>query len=165
LWWLWVAGLVWPGARLGLGQDGLRCPICRDNCNPMARTSATRNGSTRRWRETRARMLRQLPAICGICGRLIADPQPCDVDHILPVEHGTTDQPSNLTLTHRSCNRGRRVKVAPRAAPATTPTDENPGHLIRTWSATGSAATTKRCGVCRRRGHACPDADPDLPSL
>lgn len=143
----------------------------------MATRTAKRNGSTRKWRETRARMLRTLPARCGICGQWITHPGTCDVDHILPVEHGGTDHPSNLRLTHASCNRGRRVKRVSRAVveapvakpadaldwrksyPPNWPPDPDPAGTVVTWSRHwwGAGQFNPRCPHCRELGRACTD--------
>src|SRR3954453_21612141 len=125
----------------------------------MATRTVKRNGSTRKWRETRARMLRQLPARCGICGQWITHPGTCDVDHIVPVEHGGTDAPSNLRLTHASCNRGRRVKPAryvarrhsgpPGLAVVPGLSDPEPDNKVVSWSRHWFGPANPRCPHCR----------------
>jgi 5-methylcytosine-specific restriction endonuclease McrA len=77
-----------------------------------------RNGSTRKWRETRKRMLRKLPAICPLCVRWIVDVDSAHIDHVLPVSRGGDDRPSNLRMVHKRCNlsRGNRGVRAVRPA-------------------------------------------------
>lgn len=63
-----------------------------------------RNGSTRAWREKRARIL-AASDICHICGKPGAD----SVDHVIPVARGGTDDDFNLAPAHHDiepyCNR------------------------------------------------------------
>ena len=68
-----------------------------------------RNGSTRRWRTLRARIL-AASDICHICGQPGADA----VDHLVPKSRGGTDDPSNLAPAHHDiepfCNRRKSDK-------------------------------------------------------
>ena len=74
-----------------------------------------RNGSTRRYRQARALVLAYAD-LCWLCDKPFADPRdPPVCDHVIPVSHGGSDQPSNLRAAHRSCNlrRGnKRVKIS-----------------------------------------------------
>jgi 5-methylcytosine-specific restriction protein A len=54
-----------------------------------------RNGSTRTWRELRARVLKASD-VCRICGQPGAD----SVDHMTPLARGGTNPPSNLAPAH-----------------------------------------------------------------
>lgn len=58
-----------------------------------------RNGSTYRWRKTRERILLRDEFRCSYCGAIANQ-----VDHITPVEHGGTDEDSNLTAACTTCN-------------------------------------------------------------
>lgn len=53
------------------------------------------NGSTRQWREVRARVLKASD-LCHICGHAGSDA----VDHLIPVAKGGTNDPSNLRPAH-----------------------------------------------------------------
>lgn len=44
--------------------------------------------------------------LCHICGGP-ADPVAWDIDHITPKSQGGTDDPSNLGVSHPSCNRSK----------------------------------------------------------
>jgi len=58
-----------------------------------------RDGSTRAWRSTRARILARDGHRCQQCG------EPAEhVDHITPVASGGTDHPGNLRATCADCN-------------------------------------------------------------
>ncbi|WP_366484834.1 HNH endonuclease signature motif containing protein [uncultured Arthrobacter sp.] len=61
-------------------------------------------GSSRQWRELRARILKASD-VCHICGRPGADA----VDHIVPLARGGTNDPRNLAPAHHDvepkCNR------------------------------------------------------------
>lgn len=63
-----------------------------------------RNGSTRAWRDLRARILRNSDT-CHICGQPGADA----IDHITPLARGGTNHPTNLRPAHHNteprCNR------------------------------------------------------------
>jgi len=59
----------------------------------------TRNGSTRAWRELRLKILARDANTCGYCGA-----EAKHVDHIIPVAHGGTDSPDNLTAACARCN-------------------------------------------------------------
>lgn len=44
--------------------------------------------------------------ICGICGGAVS-PDDVDIDHMTPISRGGMSVPSNLRVTHSSCNRSR----------------------------------------------------------
>lgn len=44
--------------------------------------------------------------LCGICGEPV-DLAKMDIDHIVQLAEGGSDDPSNLRVTHAPCNRGR----------------------------------------------------------
>jgi 5-methylcytosine-specific restriction enzyme A len=69
-------------------QSGSYCSWCKP-----------RNGSTRSWRNTRARVLYRDRWTCQQCGAR-AD----HVDHITPVRFGGTDEESNLQALCERCN-------------------------------------------------------------
>jgi 5-methylcytosine-specific restriction endonuclease McrA len=60
----------------------------------------TRNGSTRKWRKARARILRRDGERCAYCGGH-AD----QVDHVVPVFAGGSDKRENLVAACGRCNR------------------------------------------------------------
>jgi 5-methylcytosine-specific restriction endonuclease McrA len=72
--------------------------------------SRARNGSTRRYRRSRALVLAHAD-LCWLCGKPFTDPRdPPVCDHVIPVSRGGTDHPSNLRAAHRSCNLRRGNK-------------------------------------------------------
>ena len=73
---------------------GSYCPRCEP-----------RNGSTRQWRNTRARVLYRDRWICQTCGAGAAH-----VDHITPVLFGGTDDESNLQASCERCNLGKGAR-------------------------------------------------------
>lgn len=58
-----------------------------------------REGSTRQWRKTRARILRRDQHTCRRCGR-----RATHVDHVEPLAQGGTDDDSNLQALCADCN-------------------------------------------------------------
>jgi 5-methylcytosine-specific restriction protein A len=75
------------------------CTVCGTLTRAGSRCPAhARNGSTRQWRRTRARVLAQQP-MCVHSGR------PAEhVDHITPMSRGGTDHPANLQALCAACN-------------------------------------------------------------
>jgi 5-methylcytosine-specific restriction endonuclease McrA len=74
--------------------------------------------STRRWRELRAYMISralQRGEVCGICGRPLQPGQKLHLDHVLPRSWGGMDYPSNLRVSHATCNlrRGNQLRIRP----------------------------------------------------
>ncbi len=55
---------------------------------------------------------------CHICGEPIAEGEPWDTDHLIPVSRGGGDEVANLRPSHRRCNRARGAGPAPRHWPA-----------------------------------------------
>jgi 5-methylcytosine-specific restriction endonuclease McrA len=60
------------------------------------------------WKRIRQVILARDLGICAYCG---ADAT--EVDHILPVKHGGTDDESNLTASCVRCNRSKGTKSKP----------------------------------------------------
>lgn len=56
-------------------------------------------GSTRKWREMRAYILKRDQHTCAYCGE-----DANEVDHVIPVAHGGTDDEWNLVAACRRCN-------------------------------------------------------------
>lgn len=56
-------------------------------------------------KETRNRLWKSRPHICGICGLEIASKDEMNLDHIIPRSRGGSDDESNLQLSHAICNR------------------------------------------------------------
>ena len=50
--------------------------------------------------------------VCRLCGDDVPAVADVDIDHIVPVTRGGSDHPSNLQVTHASCNRrkGNRLQ-------------------------------------------------------
>ncbi|MDP9346365.1 MAG: HNH endonuclease [Actinomycetota bacterium] len=69
-------------------NSGSYCPACRP-----------RNGSSRRWRNIRARVLHRDRWTCQMCGARASH-----VDHIRPVLFGGSDDENNLQALCEACN-------------------------------------------------------------
>lgn len=67
----------------------------------MPSTPPARNG--RPWRRLVARIVRRDGGICHLCGQ----PGATTADHLTPVSHGGTNDPTNLAAAHAWCNRSR----------------------------------------------------------
>lgn len=48
---------------------------------------------------------------CGICGSFIQADEPLDIDHVIPVALGGSNEPSNLQAAHAVCNRRKGARV------------------------------------------------------
>jgi 5-methylcytosine-specific restriction endonuclease McrA len=51
-------------------------------------------------------------ADCHLCGERLGLADEIDVDHVVPVAAGGTDDISNLRLAHASCNRSKGASAA-----------------------------------------------------
>lgn len=72
--------------------------------------TAKRSGRGRagqRLRAVVAATARGGPLVCWLCGRPIGPDEPWDVDHVVPLSRGGTDDPANLRPAHASENRAR----------------------------------------------------------
>ncbi len=55
--------------------------------------------------------------VCAICGQPLThglpalNPAAPVVDHIIPVAHGGSDEPTNKQVAHRRCNRAKGTKA------------------------------------------------------
>jgi len=76
---------------LGCGRTIAKGSYCVA-CNP-------RRGSTRAWRQVRAGVLFRDAYVCAVCGAC-AD----EVDHVVPLGRGGTDEPANLRSLCRTCH-------------------------------------------------------------
>jgi len=65
------------------------------------------------WQRTRRRILREHRAICYLCGKPGAD----QVDHVVPVSRGGTDEDANLRPVHRRCHERKTGREARAAQP------------------------------------------------
>jgi 5-methylcytosine-specific restriction endonuclease McrA len=82
------------------------CQVCAtpiphgSRCLIHAKTRQSKGrGSTRKWRETRLRILRRDAYRCHYCGQAANT-----VDHVIPKAKGGTDDPSNLVAACARCN-------------------------------------------------------------
>lgn len=77
--------------------------------------SKAKRATDRRWREVRAAIL-AANQTCGICGEIInvglsgLHPDGPNIDHIIPLAHGGSDDLANLMPTHRRCNLAKGAK-------------------------------------------------------
>ena len=77
-----------PCITCGTPSRGSRCPA-----------HTLRNGSTRAWRTLRAEILYRDAYRCALCPRAASE-----VDHIVPIAEGGTDDPSNLRSLCHDCH-------------------------------------------------------------
>ncbi len=70
----------------------------------MATTTDTRK--TYAWQQTRLRILKRDQNICAYCGG-----HANSVDHIHPVNHGGTDDDTNLVACCTPCNSSKKDKI------------------------------------------------------
>ena len=68
---------------------------------------ARRRPDTAAWRRTRALILNNAHHRCAICHHIATHTDPLEIDHIVAVADGGSDEPNNLRAVHRSCNRKR----------------------------------------------------------
>ena len=81
------------------------------------------NGSTNRWRERRALILKMHDYCCAYCGD-----DANTVDHVIPINNGGTDDPLNLVACCSRCNtafRDRDKHIEMRIS------DVNHSHIVR----------------------------------
>lgn len=90
-----------------------RCLTCqrviasgRPRCGPC--TAAKDAGKVkhpggRGWQRTRDDVLARDGWVCWLCGQ----PGATTADHVTPVAHGGSDDPTNLRAAHASCNSAR----------------------------------------------------------
>ncbi|MFE7113926.1 HNH endonuclease [Streptomyces sp. NPDC057654] len=67
---------------------------------PWANTSARNQNRSAGWTALRLRILRRDRYVCYLCG----SPNASEVDHIVPVARGGTDDPLNLAAACRPCH-------------------------------------------------------------
>jgi 5-methylcytosine-specific restriction endonuclease McrA len=84
------------------------CPLCppRDTRSPSSRRTGRRD-----WTKLRQRVFAVYGTTCWICGQ----PGAGQVDHVIPVALGGSDDIANLRPAHGWCN-NRRGAGSPRAA-------------------------------------------------
>ena len=77
--------------------------------------------SHRRWQDFRRRVLEHYPPVCHLCGKAIdltlpgTVPQGPTVDHVVPrSKGGRVFDLNNCRPAHKSCNSGKKDRVAPR---------------------------------------------------
>jgi hypothetical protein len=111
------------GVKLRRFCDGTRfryvfysAKACLGGCGALVNSGSycsrcqPRNGSTRRWRNTRARVLYRDGWTCQRCGARASH-----IDHIQPVLFGGTDDETNLQALCTACNlsKGSRPSLRP----------------------------------------------------
>jgi 5-methylcytosine-specific restriction endonuclease McrA len=72
------------------------------------RSALGSNGSTRRWRDIRQRIVKRDRRMCQVCGMVTLRG---DVDHIMPRIAGGSDDPSNLRYLCKAHHKARREPV------------------------------------------------------
>lgn len=80
-------------------------------------------GSTTRWRQIRAYVLRRDGYTCQINGP-VCTRRATEVDHIVEKAHGGQDNPDNLRAACRACNLGRNARQ---------PAPEPPTRKVSNW--------------------------------
>jgi len=100
---------------------GSRCTFHEAERERNRRTPSQRITETHRWKLLRAELIETRPWVCGICGNRIATRDEIEADHIVPVaDGGAPFDPTNVRLSHRSCNRRRRASRVRRPWPGST---------------------------------------------
>jgi 5-methylcytosine-specific restriction endonuclease McrA len=66
------------------------------------------NGSTRRWRKVRQRIVKRDRSMCQSCGVVTLRG---DVDHVMPRHLGGSDAATNLRYLCRTCHKARRGAI------------------------------------------------------
>jgi 5-methylcytosine-specific restriction protein A len=90
--------------------------------SPMTarRTEAMPDG----WPETRLRILKRDRRVCYLCRRHGA----AEVDHVIPVSRGGSEDDSNLAAIHARCHRSKTAREA-RGEPRRRPAEQHPGAI------------------------------------
>lgn len=66
----------------------------------------------RAWAKLRASIAAvQLGGPCGYCHAPVLASQIWELDHAIPRAHGGSDDPANLRIVHRLCNRRAGIKL------------------------------------------------------
>lgn len=68
-----------------------------------------RKMGSKKWRRIRARVFARDGERCAYCGK---HEGPWEIDHVMPLRHGGTDDLSNLRVSCRRCNQVKKAKVA-----------------------------------------------------
>lgn len=74
-------------------------------------------GSKSDWRDWRyqdaikRQLINSKGAICGICGKPIANMKDCTIDHIIPISRGGMTTLDNCQLAHKLCNRMKGSRI------------------------------------------------------
>jgi 5-methylcytosine-specific restriction endonuclease McrA len=64
-------------------------------------------------RSTREFVIARDGRVCGICGDPIGRDEALDIDHVIPVALGGSDDRDNLQPSHASCNRSKGARLIP----------------------------------------------------
>jgi len=74
------------------------CPVHKAQRSPDTRPSAAARGYDQKWRRIRAAFLKKY-SVCVVCGN-----QAMEVDHIMPLEAGGTNDWDNLQALCKRCH-------------------------------------------------------------
>ncbi|WP_078657955.1 HNH endonuclease [Streptomyces rimosus] len=85
-------------------------PKVVDHRQPWARKSKRNEHRSAGWTRLRRTILRRDNRTCYLCG----DPKASEVDHIIPVAFGGTDEPMNLAACCRTCHQLKTAREAQR---------------------------------------------------
>lgn len=55
--------------------------------------------------------LQPKPYRCYLCGKIIGDNEPYEIDHRIPLSRGGPHMPWNLGITHSTCNKAKHTKT------------------------------------------------------
>jgi 5-methylcytosine-specific restriction endonuclease McrA len=101
------------GQLFDTAAGGSRCPTCKPKANQARqarydrhRPSAWRRGYNSDYHRNSAPILAAAKA-CSWCGREFTQDLPATMDHVTPLSHGGTNDPSNLVAACKPCNSSR----------------------------------------------------------
>lgn len=119
-------GLILPRTRRPTGPNGGRlCRWCDTECPPpksrrwCSRECLAAYEQVWDWKALRGLIIRRDQETCRLCGTRDPEPRPrywmsrWDVDHIVRVADGGTDDPTNLRLLCWRCHKGVTAGLAP----------------------------------------------------
>lgn len=92
-------------ATCGKPSPGAYCSKHR----PVNRRRQRMAMSGGRWETLRRKVIARDLRTCYLCGKRVEDGDEIDVDHLVEVAEGGSNEPSNLATCHRACHRRRHL--------------------------------------------------------